>query len=238
MNEYVWGLYLKSGGSDTVEFFKKNFADKITADYASVIKNFKEVYCIDSYLIEETEQALQAIINSIDYSDFDEYEPSDMTEYENFINDELSAEWDFVRKEVSSDKEAFEDLEGCGNSVYVDRNMTLFAGYHTIVLKSKNGSDNKYLAYQMNTDSWRNQIRCKVFGVKLFSITKKILNDVTYIVPSISEKEEIVEYLDEKCSIIDRIIEKKSKTLEELELLKKTLIYEYVTGKKEVPQND
>ena len=108
MNEYVWGLYLKSGGSDTVEFFKKNFADKITDDYASVIKKFKEVYCIDKYLIEETEQALQAIVNNVDYSDFGEYEPSDMAEYERFIDDELCAEWDFVRKEVSSDKEAFE----------------------------------------------------------------------------------------------------------------------------------
>lgn len=122
-----------------------------------------------------------------------------------------------------------EDLEGCGNSAYVDRNMTLFAGYHTIVLKSKNGSDNKYLAYQMNTDSWRNQIRCKVFGVKIFSITKKILNDVTYIVPSISEKEEIVEYLDEKCAYIDSVIEKTKETIEEYKKLKQSIITQAVT---------
>ena len=122
-----------------------------------------------------------------------------------------------------------EDLEGCGNSAYVDRNMTLFAGYHTIVLKSKNGSNNKYLAYQMNTDSWRNQIRCKVFGVKLFSITKKILNDVTYIVPSISEKEEIVEYLDEKCAYIDSVIDKTKESIEEYKKLKQSIITQAVT---------
>lgn len=59
----------------------------------------------------------------------------------------------------------------------------------------------------------------------------KILVPNTY-----EEQEEITSYLDEKCSKIDKIITKKEQFLTELEAYKKSLIYEYVTGKKEVPQ--
>lgn len=51
---------------------------------------------------------------------------------------------------------------------------------------------------------------------------------------TIEEQEEIAVYLDEKCSEIDSIITKKEKFLTELENYKKSMIYEYVTGKKEV----
>ena len=52
--------------------------------------------------------------------------------------------------------------------------------------------------------------------------------------PSMYEQQEIAEYLDKKCADIDTLISKKQKLVEELENYKKSLIYEYVTGKKEV----
>lgn len=52
--------------------------------------------------------------------------------------------------------------------------------------------------------------------------------------PNISEQKEIVKYLDKKTKSIDESIEAKQKQLETLEEYKKSLIYEYVTGKKEV----
>ena len=48
------------------------------------------------------------------------------------------------------------------------------------------------------------------------------------------EQVAIVDYLNEKCSQIDRLIAIKQKKIEKLEQYKKSLIYEYVTGKKEV----
>lgn len=53
-------------------------------------------------------------------------------------------------------------------------------------------------------------------------------------IPPLGEQKEIASYLDEKCSDIDALIEKKQKFLTELANYKKSLIYEYVTGKKEV----
>ena len=56
----------------------------------------------------------------------------------------------------------------------------------------------------------------------------------TLLLPSEKEQQEIATYLDTKCAEIDRIIEKKVRLIEELGSYKKSLIYEYVTGKKEV----
>lgn len=52
--------------------------------------------------------------------------------------------------------------------------------------------------------------------------------------PPIQEQKEIADYLDEKCAEIDEIIKTKQEQLETIEEYKKSLIYEYVTGKKEV----
>lgn len=54
-----------------------------------------------------------------------------------------------------------------------------------------------------------------------------------YTVP-MEEQKEIADYLDKKCAEIDALIIQKSRLLSELEAYKKSLIYEYVTGKKEV----
>jgi type I restriction enzyme S subunit len=54
--------------------------------------------------------------------------------------------------------------------------------------------------------------------------------------PPLSEQKAIADYLDEKCSEIDATIADKQKQLETLDEYKKSLIFEYVTGKKEVLQ--
>lgn len=56
--------------------------------------------------------------------------------------------------------------------------------------------------------------------------------------PSNKEQIEIVEYLDSKCAEMDGVIADKKRQLEVLQQYKKSLIYEYVTGKKEVPDNE
>lgn len=52
--------------------------------------------------------------------------------------------------------------------------------------------------------------------------------------PPYEEQIEIAEYLNKKCTVIDNLINSKEKLIEELEKYKKSIIYEYVTGKKEV----
>lgn len=65
-------------------------------------------------------------------------------------------------------------------------------------------------------------------------VGSEIFNCVIPISIDIREQEEIVEYLDGKCMEIDKLIDKKEKLIVELENYKKSLIYECVTGKKEI----
>ena len=101
-------------------------------------------------------------------------------------------------------------------------------------MKSINQDDNKYLAYLFKSHVWRSQIRTRVSGVKLFSISKKILNFTTVILPPKEEQEEITRFLDEKCKLIDTLIENKQALMIDLETYKRSLIYESVTGKRKV----
>lgn len=55
------------------------------------------------------------------------------------------------------------------------------------------------------------------------------------VVPPIQEQDEIVAYLDQQTQQYDKLIAQKEKLIYELESYKKSLIFEYVTGKKEVP---
>lgn len=66
--------------------------------------------------------------------------------------------------------------------------------------------------------------------------TYEFLN-FTVPVPELKEQIEIANYLDKKCKIIDNVITNKERLIKELENYKKSLIYEYVTGKKEVKSN-
>ena len=66
------------------------------------------------------------------------------------------------------------------------------------------------------------------------SLGQTLLKGMSVIVPPKSVQKEIAEYLDDKCADIDDLIAKKQQYLTEIENYKKSLIYEYVTGKREV----
>lgn len=127
-----------------------------------------------------------------------------------------------------------EDREGAGNIALIDVETPIFAGYHTIMAHPSDRVKSKYIAYLIKTDAWRCQLRCKVQGVKLFSISQKFVNQTSIIVPPISEQIQISEYLDAKCTEIDNLISIKLSKIDSLKEYKKSIIYEYVTGKKEV----
>ncbi len=61
--------------------------------------------------------------------------------------------------------------------------------------------------------------------------------NIRICLPPIEEQIEIADYIDEKSAAIDALIAKKEAFVAELENYKKSMIYEYVTGKKEVPQS-
>lgn len=127
-----------------------------------------------------------------------------------------------------------EDFEGVGNCVFVDRDETIFAGYHTLVARPKDGKVNRYLAYLFKSSFWRYQLRKNVNGVKVYSITQKVLKNAFVILPPKEKQDEITEQLDAKCKMISSSISKITEELLILEELKKKLVYDAVTGQIDV----
>jgi len=70
------------------------------------------------------------------------------------------------------------------------------------------------------------------------SLTEDQLGAIAVPVPPIPEQKEIAAFLDGKCSEIDGMIAEKKRQIDMLEQYKKSLIFEYVTGKKQVKENE
>lgn len=108
-----------------------------------------------------------------------------------------------------------------------------FAGY--LIKASVNDTlDADYLFYYTQSslyEEWKKQIFVQA---TIQNIGADRYNNLPIVLPPIGEQKEIVIYLDNKCAEIDALIAKKTTLLTELETYKKSLIYEYVTGKKEV----
>jgi type I restriction enzyme S subunit len=127
-----------------------------------------------------------------------------------------------------------EDYLGVGNCVYIDVTNTLFAGYHTIIARSKHNENGKFFAYLFRSSAWRYQIRKRVNGVKVYSITQKILGTASVLIPPKNEQAEIVEYLDDICGRVDAIIENLYKRIDIFHEYRTRLISDVVTGQIDV----
>lgn len=66
------------------------------------------------------------------------------------------------------------------------------------------------------------------------SLSQELLKRLPVLLPPLEEQQQIADYLDNICAEIDILIEKKQAIVNELEYYKKSLIYEYVTGKKDI----
>ena len=71
-------------------------------------------------------------------------------------------------------------------------------------------------------------------GMGVPHLTQENMRDIIEPCPPIEEQQAIAAYLDEKCSEIDKMISIKQSKIEALNEYKKSIIYECVTGKKDV----
>lgn len=122
-----------------------------------------------------------------------------------------------------------EDTDGIGNFIFIDRARPIFAGYHTIIARPTNIYFPKYYAYLFYADCWRNQLRSYAAGIKVFSITKKLLYHTSIINPPEAQQVAIANFLDEKCALIDRLVERHQEVIEKLKAFRQSVISEAVT---------
>lgn len=106
-----------------------------------------------------------------------------------------------------------------------------------ITLTAKEKINKKYLKYIAQYEGFVSEVEERSNGVSYPAINSSDVVKIKVPLPPQNDQIQIADYLDKKCSKIDLAIEEKNKQLETLEQYKKSLIYEYVTGKKEVLSN-
>ena len=154
----------------------------------------------------------------------------------NFINDNRYDESPEIKLELG-DLLLVKDGAGIGKCAVVDQ-----LPYGTATTNSSLGVitpypelNSMYLYYFFESAIFQNYISRIKNGMGVPHLTQGNLKNIMVVIPPYCEQEAIVAYLDKKCSNLDSIILKKQALIDKLAEYKKSLIYEVVTGKKEVP---
>ena len=95
-----------------------------------------------------------------------------------------------------------------------------------------------YMHYFWISDLGQNAIKIYQTGGNREGMSADAIKNTPIPITSISEQQSIASFLDSKCADIDAAISGKEQQLETLKEYKKSLIYTYVTGKKEVPEGE
>lgn len=110
--------------------------------------------------------------------------------------------------------------------------------YRVFRLRDKENNDPTYFKYIMQCCYMSRIFYSLGQGVSnlgRWRLQTSAFNNFMIPVPPLEEQQQIAEYLDKKCTEIDSIISEKQQQIETIEEYKKSLIFEFVTGKKEVP---
>lgn len=121
-----------------------------------------------------------------------------------------------------------------GRVGFVDSDVPCVILSSVAMLRPADNINGHYLMYLLASNFLQNQILVSMAGSAMPRITLTKLSKYIGLLSPLSEQQEIADYLDEKCAGIDALIAQKQQYLTEIENYKKSLIYEYVTGKREV----
>ena len=94
---------------------------------------------------------------------------------------------------------------------------------------------NRYLFYVLLSNVfWDWFYREKKENSTIIHLYQEQFEKFSFPIPPKDEQQEIVDYLDKKCEAIDKLLELKKEKIEKLKEYKKSLIYECVTGRREI----
>jgi type I restriction enzyme S subunit len=94
--------------------------------------------------------------------------------------------------------------------------------------------DKHYLYYFLLSSYFIETVNSSTYGTKMPRAEWDFIKNLMMPIPPLKEQQAVVTYLDKKCSKIADIITIKRQSIETMKAYKKSLIYEYVTGKKRV----
>ena len=122
-----------------------------------------------------------------------------------------------------------------GKSAIVDIDEEFSVYVSLSHIRTNENMNNKFMNYIIGTDMFKEMASIDVdYAGSQGNLNVADLKEIKIPVPPIDEQIEIVNFLDDKCAKIDELIKDKQTQIEKIEKYKKSLIYEYVTGKKRV----
>lgn len=110
----------------------------------------------------------------------------------------------------------------------------VFAGFVIRFRPFDNRLNPNFAKYYFRSNIHRSFFVKEMNLVTRASLSQELLKNLPVLIPPLTEQVIIAEFLDNKCKHIDNLVIRKEQLILELEDYKKSLIYEYVTGKKEI----
>ena len=101
-------------------------------------------------------------------------------------------------------------------------------------IRTRCNFDIRWIYYWLSGSSFKDSLSTETTGISVPHISTKQIEQFIVAFPNLLEQTQVCNYLDAKCAEIDGLIAKKEQLVKELENYKKSLIYEVVTGKREV----
>lgn len=103
-----------------------------------------------------------------------------------------------------------------------------------VIPKNEKQLSKKYLYWLLKSDRFYQYANMLAVGSAQPDLAHSSFKQISVTLFNLKEQELIANYLDKKCEEIDALIKYKQKQIEKMEQYKKSLIYQYVTGKKRV----
>ncbi len=117
-----------------------------------------------------------------------------------------------------------------GKNALIDIDIKATFGAFMLIYRSK---ISKFMFYVLNSNIFSYHLSNFVTST-INQLTNSNFENIKFPLPPLNEQKEIAEFLDKKCEKIDRLNENYTKQITALKEYKKSLIYECVTGKKEI----
>lgn len=199
------------------------------------VKRFKDecskIGDIDHYMPDSTDEGIPYIMTGDFIGDENNID---------FVNCKRISREDYIRLSKKM-KPMYGDIllaryATIGTVRIVDIHEEFLVSYACAIIRIKESSYSKYIYYYLKSNTYSEEIFQYIKTNTQANVGIDSIGRAKVPVPPIEEQKQISEFLDKKCHEINLVLRDKEKQLLKIQQHKKSLIYEYVTGKKRVKE--
>lgn len=191
----------------------------------------RDIFDIDHWMPESRDEGIPYLMTGdlesrTSYIDFSKTKKISIEDFNRLARNKYPCHHDIIMARYAS----------IGNCTYVDTFNQFLVSYSCLTIRPNIDEIlPMFMYYYFKSYAFEEECKVYIKSNTQENIGKDNLRRIKLVYPNIGEQALIVKYLDTKCANIDAVILKKHSLIDKLTEYKKSLIYEVVTGKKEVP---